>query len=83
MAQAIAVPKEEETVADVIDRAGDAMVMLITRAMWTTLVIQGQAENLTPGGVLDKALREYLEKHGSQEVADYLFTVAEGQRRTE
>ena len=76
MAQAQAVEREK-AFPDIIENAGDAMLLLITRGMWETLILQGRAENLSPGCVLDKALREYLEKHGCREAVDYLFGIAE------
>jgi hypothetical protein len=81
MAKATAVPQEDEGVSEIIRRAGDGMVLVITRAMWETLVLQAQAENLTPGHILDKALRGYLEKDGCKEAVDYLFLVSKGQRK--
>jgi hypothetical protein len=80
MARASAVPTEEGGVSEIIRRAGDGMVLVITRAMWETLILQARAENLTPGLILDKALKGYLEEHGCQEAVDYLFLVAEGQK---
>jgi hypothetical protein len=79
MARAEAV-EPEEGIPAIVERAGEAMILIIPRAMWETLVLQGQAENLPPGRVLDKALREYLEKHGCQEAVDYLFRVS-GQKQ--
>jgi hypothetical protein len=76
MAQAEAV-EQEKIFPDIIENAGNAMLLLITRSLWETLILQGRAENLSPGRVLDKALREYLEKHGCQEAVDYLFSIAE------
>jgi len=80
MAKAIALSQEDEAVSEIIRHAGDAMVLVITRAMWETLLLQAKAENLTPGRILDKALRGYLEEHGCKEAVDYLFLVAEGRR---
>lgn len=79
MARAEAV-ESEEGVPEIVERAGEAMILIIPRAMWETLILQGRAENLPPGRVLDKALREYLERHGCQEVVDYLFRVS-GQKQ--
>lgn len=59
-----------------LDRAGDAQLMLITVAMWETLKLQGESEGLEPGHVLDKALRAYLEAHGSPRAVEYLHAVA-------
>lgn len=66
---------------DEIASAGDAMLMIIPRAMWETLIRQGRAEGTGPAQVLDKALRAYLETNGSQETIEYLHRVANGGRR--
>ena len=77
-----AVPSAEQPgfIEDEVDRAGDAMVMLIPRSMWTTLVLQGRSENTGPAQVLDKAFRAYLEAHGSEEAVAYLHRIAEVSR---
>jgi len=80
MARADAITPEDGEVSEIIRRAGDGMVLVITRAMWETLVLQAQSEGLSPGHVLDKALRGYLEEHGCKEAVDYLFMVAGGQQ---
>lgn len=67
---------EDNPVAEMIESAGDSLVMIIPRAMWETLVRQGGAEGVAPGVVLDKALRAYLEAHGAPEAVDYLQAVA-------
>jgi hypothetical protein len=69
-------PIDNET----ISAAGDAMMMLITRSTWETLLRQGAAEGIGPGQVIDKALRFYLEEHGSAEVVEYLNLVSGGRR---
>lgn len=53
--------------------AGDAMLLMISGAMWHTLVLQSKSEGVSPGDVLDKALRAYLEEHGSHETIEYLW----------
>lgn len=67
---------DDEPWAETIREAGDAMIMLITRSTWETLLLQGAAEGVTPGQVLDKALRAYLEEHGSKKAVEYLHAVA-------
>lgn len=79
MARAEAI-EQEKNFPDIIEQAGNAMLLLITRSTWETLILQGRSEGLSPGQVLDKALRQYLEQHGCQEAVDYLFHVA-GQKR--
>lgn len=73
--------RQEEGLPGAIQRAGDAMILVITRAMWETLLLQGRAENLSPGQILDKALKGYLEKHGCEEAASYICAVAEGRQK--
>lgn len=63
---------------DDIRDAGEAMILLITRSTWETLLRQGAAEGIGPGEVLGKALRMYLEQHGSPEAVRYLNAVAGG-----
>lgn len=76
MARAEAVDVDET--AEMIAGAGDAMILLIPRSMWETLLLQGRADGLQPAQVLDRAVREYLEKHGSEEVVRYLRKVHDG-----
>jgi len=59
-----------------IEQAGDAMLLLISSLTWETLLRQSAAEGSTPGQVLGKALRLYIETHGSKEAVDYLYAVA-------
>lgn len=81
MARAEAVEEpEKDFVEEELDRAGDAKLMLITTSMWETLRLQGEAEGLGPGQVLDKALRQYLEAHGASQAVAYLHAVARRQR---
>lgn len=67
-------------IAEMIRDADEAMMLLITGAMWETLVRQGAAEGISPGQVLDKALRVYLEAHGAPDTVAYLHAIA-GARR--
>ena len=77
MARAEAVEEPEDGfLKEELDRAGDAQLMLISRAMWETLRLQGEAEGLGPGQVLDKALRRYLEDQGDPRAVAYLHEVA-------
>lgn len=78
MAKAVSTAAQLSPGEDEVARAGDAMLMLISRAMWETLLIQGRAEGLGPAQVLDRALRRYLEEHGSSEAVAYLHRVAGG-----
>jgi hypothetical protein len=66
----------EEDIRD----AGEAMMLLITRSTWETLLRQGAAEGIAPGEVLSRAIHEYMERHGSPEAVRYLRTVAEASR---
>ncbi len=82
MAKAEAVEQPEHTFVEVeLERSGDAMIMLIPRSMWETLLKQGNAEGIGPAQVLDKALWGYLEAKGSPEAVAYLHAVAERSRR--
>lgn len=80
MAKAVSTAGQLSPAEEDIARAGDAMLMLIPRAMWETLLIQGRSEGLGPAQVLDRALRRYLEEHGSREAVAYLNRVAGDQR---
>lgn len=75
MNKAVAADQPSQVEAD-IAAAGEAMMLLITRSTWETLLIQGRAEGLGPGEVLSKAIRLYLESHGSPEAVQYLNAVA-------
>lgn len=82
MAKAQAVEQEPQNlIEEAIERAGDIKLMMIPRAMWETLLLQGQTEGLEPGQVLDRALHQYLEAHGSKEAVDYLHAVRERRGR--
>lgn len=59
-----------------VREAGEAMLLMVNRAMWETLVRQAQAEGRHPGAVLNDALRLYLEQNGSDEAVQYLHAVA-------
>lgn len=81
MAKAVAISEDSE-ISEVLQHAGDGMILLITRALWHTLVLQAQSEGITPGAVLDRAMKEYLERHGCQEAVDFLFEIS-GQVKNE
>jgi hypothetical protein len=78
MTRAHAAGRAQSQAEEDIDSAGEAMLLLITRSTWETLLRQGAAEGIGPGEVLNKALRSYLEQHGSEEVVRYLNKVAGG-----
>ncbi len=77
MVRAEAVETPEQTfLEEELARAGDAMLLLIPRVMWETLLLQGEAEGMGPAQVLEKALRSYLEADGSPRAVAYLHAVA-------
>lgn len=77
MVKAIAVsdPMNEE-----VSRAGDAMMLLISRSTWEVLKKQSVSEDCEPGAILSKALSDYIENHGSAEAKSYLARLG-GARR--
>ena len=75
-----ACPVEPEASPELAE-AGEAMLLMISGAMWQTLVLQGQSEGLPPGAVLDKAVRSYLEARGSKEAVDYLWSLKRNRLR--
>lgn len=53
----------------------EAMVLMVPGYLWNVLVKQARAEGTTPGVVFSTAVKEYLEKHGSKEAVDYLWSL--------
>lgn len=75
-AQSVETPLERE-----VSRGGDAMMMLISRSVWDVLGLQAVAEGCEPGDVLSKAVSDYIERHGSDEVREYMVKLKEEARR--
>jgi len=59
-----------------LEGADEVMMLLITGVTWQTLVRQGAAEGISPGEVFGKALRLYLEAHGSPGVVEFLYAAS-------
>ena len=59
-----------------VREAGEAMLLMVNRALWETLIRQAKAEGRHPGAILDAALKLYLEEHGSDEAVAYLHKLA-------
>ena len=73
-------PVESEASQELVE-ADEAMLLMISGAMWHTLVLQGRAEGMPPGAVLDKAVRAYLEAQGSKEAVEYLWSLKRNRLR--
>jgi len=69
-------PVEYTPAEEMVREANEAMMMMVSGALWNTLVLQAKSEGRHPGQVLDAMAREYLEKHGSPEAIEYLNTLA-------
>ena len=67
-----------------IREAGDATILMVPHSLVETITLQARGESrehggqVTPGEVLNKALRMYLEEHGKKEAVDYLFAISGG-----
>lgn len=72
MAKAILSEPERD---EALDR--EAMILMVPGYLWNVLVKQAKAEGSTPGVVFAKALKGYLEKNGSKEAVDHLWSLAE------
>jgi hypothetical protein len=68
---------EESPAREMVEGAGDAILLLVSRALVETLSRQADYEGVRVGVVLDKAVRAYLEEHGGPEVGKYLQALAE------
>ena len=72
---------DEDTVNS-LKQAGDITMMMVQQVLVETLVRQAREESreegthVSPGQVLDKALKFYLETHGKPEAVEYLRAVA-------
>lgn len=75
MAKAILSEPERDEALD-----QDAMILMVPGYLWNVLVKQAKVEGSTPGVVFARALKEYLEQHGSKEAVDYLWELAERNR---
>jgi hypothetical protein len=74
MAKAVAV--YGSPVEEMIQESGEAMLMMVRRSLWETLIRQAESEGVTPGEILDRAMRAYLEQNGSEEAVGYLHMLA-------
>jgi len=59
-----------------VKQAGEAMLMMIPRALWEVLLLQAEHDHITPGAVLDRAVRGYLEREGDPRALEYLKSVS-------
>jgi hypothetical protein len=75
MAKAILSEPEREEALD-----QEAMILMIPGYLWNVLVKQAKAERSTPGVVLSKAMKGYLEQYGTKEAVDHLWSLAERNR---
>jgi hypothetical protein len=60
---------------DALDR--EAMILMVPGYLWNVLVKQAKAEGTSPGVVFAKALKDYLERSGSKEAVDHLWSLVE------
>lgn len=51
---------------DPVDDVEDAVPLIVPMAMWNILILQAEVEECSPGEVLDRALRDYLEADGGE-----------------
>jgi len=79
MARAHATPVNDAP-PGLLEDADEVMMLLITGVTWQTLVKQAAAEGSSPGEVFGKALRFYLEAHGSPSVVEFLHAAAAASR---
>ncbi len=68
---------EENPAREMVEGAGDAVILLVSRALVDTLSLQADHEGVKMGVVLDSAIRAYLKEHGGPGVARYLEALAE------
>jgi hypothetical protein len=72
---------DDETI-EALQQAGDITMMLVQRVLVETLIRQAREESreigfhVSPGQVLNKALKLYLETHGKPEAVEYLQMLA-------
>lgn len=68
---------------DDLQNAGEVTMLMVHQYLVETLHRQAQEESreagthVSPGEILDKALKMYLEQHGKPEAVRYLAAVAE------
>lgn len=58
--------------------ASQLTILMVPVALLKTLGIQGEHEDITPGEVLDKAVKAYLETHGCDDAVSYLWSLSAG-----
>lgn len=66
---------EQGSAEHLIEASGDAVMLLVTRALTETLRRQAESEGIGIGELLDKMVRQYLEKNGSETAIGYLRVV--------
>lgn len=81
MARAVSSTEDATPGEEMIEGAGDAMLLMVSRSMVETLNRQALSEGVSMGRVLDKAMRAYLKEHGSPEAVAYLIALDNQQRR--
>lgn len=59
---------EESGERAVLADAGDAVMLLVSPALWTVLQMQAEHEGVSPGTILSKAVELHVGAHGSPEV---------------
>lgn len=64
--------------ATVDTESGGVMLLAIDSMLWQVLLSQAQVEKVSPGAVLSKAVGQYLEKHGDEEIVRLFQAVDRG-----
>jgi hypothetical protein len=68
--------KEESDLAG----SGDAMMLLINRALWDVISHQAEEEGRRPGEVLSAAISQYIDSHGSESSKSLMRIIKEFKR---
>ena len=59
-----------------VESAGEAMLLMVDRALWEMLIRQAKEEGRSPGDVLNSAVTAYMEREGADEAVGYLHSLA-------
>jgi len=57
------------------------MMMLISRSVWDVLGLQAVDEKCEPGDILSRAVSDYIERNGSDQVKEYMAKLRQEARR--
>lgn len=76
MAKAVS-STEDDPGRELLEGAGDAVMLLVPRALVVVLSHQAEHEGVKLGVVLDRAIRDYLKKNGAPGAIEYLQELAQ------